>query len=43
MGPLTAADRTRWEVLARGYKEFYATPTTSTEFEAAWQRLQAGS
>jgi GNAT superfamily N-acetyltransferase len=41
VGPLTAADRQRWEVLARGYKEFYATPTTSAEFEAAWQRLQA--
>ena len=29
-------------MLARGYKEFYATPTTDEEYEAAWRRLLAG-
>lgn len=37
--PLRPADREQWEVLARGYKEFYATPTTGAEYSAAWQRL----
>jgi GNAT superfamily N-acetyltransferase len=30
-----------WAVLARGYKDFYATPTTDAEYAAAWQRLLA--
>ena len=29
---LRAEDRDAWEVLARGYKEFYATPTSDAEF-----------
>jgi len=28
-------------VLARGYKAFYATPTTPAEYSAAWDRLLA--
>ena len=36
---LRAEDRDAWEVLARGYKEFYATPTTDSEFATAWHRL----
>ena len=36
---LTPADRAGWEPLARGYKEFYKTPTTDAEFETAWNRL----
>jgi GNAT superfamily N-acetyltransferase len=32
-------DRAGWEPLARGYKEFYKTPTTDEEFEIAWGRL----
>ena len=39
--PLAAADRAAWEVLARGYKTFYATPTRDEEFDTAWQRLLA--
>lgn len=39
--PLAAADRKAWELLARGYKEFYATPTTDAEFATAWERLLA--
>jgi len=34
-------DRPAWEVLARGYKAFYATPTTPAEYSAAWDRLLA--
>ena len=38
---LQPEDRQAWEVLARGYKEFYATPTTDAEYSTAWQRLLA--
>jgi GNAT superfamily N-acetyltransferase len=38
---LRPADREDWEVLARGYKAFYATPTTDAEYATAWQRLLA--
>jgi len=38
---LRPQDRSDWEVLARGYKEFYATPTTAAEYAAAWNRLLA--
>ena len=37
--PLKAEDRAAWEVLARGYKHFYNTPTSDAEFDAAWRRL----
>jgi GNAT superfamily N-acetyltransferase len=36
---LRPEDRQAWEVLARGYKEFYATPTTDVEYATAWERL----
>ena len=36
---LEAEDRSGWEPLARGYKEFYKTPTTDAEFNTAWTRL----
>jgi GNAT superfamily N-acetyltransferase len=39
--PLQPADRAEWEVLARGYKAFYKTPTTDAEYDTAWQRLLA--
>lgn len=32
-------DRASWEALARGYKEFYKTPTSDEEFDKAWRRL----
>src|SRR3954451_4155533 len=41
IGALRSEDRAAWEVLARGYKEFYATPTTDAEYSTAWQRLLA--
>jgi ribosomal protein S18 acetylase RimI-like enzyme len=42
VGPLTDADRTAWEPLARGYKAFYETEVSDAGYEAAWQRLRAG-
>lgn len=36
---LELADREAWEVLARGYKEFYKTPTSDSEYETVWSRL----
>jgi GNAT superfamily N-acetyltransferase len=39
--PLQPEDRAAWEVLARGYKDFYNTPTTDAEYTAAWNRLLA--
>ena len=41
VAPLATDDRAGWELLARGYKAFYATPTTDAEYAAAWQRLLA--
>jgi ribosomal protein S18 acetylase RimI-like enzyme len=38
---LGAADRCRWEVLARGYKAFYETVLGDADYERAWQRLAA--
>jgi GNAT superfamily N-acetyltransferase len=42
IAPLRIEERGAWEVLARGYKAFYGTPTSDAEFEAAWQRVTAG-
>ncbi len=39
--PLKPADRAAWEVLARGYKAFYKTPTSDAEYDTAWSRLLA--
>ena len=39
VSPLIADDRSEWELLARGYKEFYQTPTLDSEYERAWNRL----
>ena len=41
VGALRSGDRAQWEVLARGYKEFYATPVGDAEYATAWQRLLA--
>ena len=40
--PLRPEDRAAWEVLARGYKEFYETRTNAAQYEAAWQALMRG-
>ena len=37
-------DRDAWEVLARGYKAFYGTPTTDEQYQRTWlDLLDAGS
>lgn len=37
--PPEPADRAEWEVLARGYKQFYETEVDDAGYELAWQRL----
>ena len=39
ISPLVASDRPDWEILARGYKEFYQTDVADSEYETAWRRL----
>jgi ribosomal protein S18 acetylase RimI-like enzyme len=39
ISPLRPEDRDRWEVLARGYKEFYRTEVSDEGYERTWQRL----
>ncbi|MDF3823572.1 hypothetical protein P3G55_27110, partial [Leptospira sp. 96542] len=39
IAPLQPEDRAAWEVLARGYKAFYNTPTENDEYARAWARL----
>lgn len=36
---LSPADRGPWETLARGYKDFYKTPTPDAEYDTTWARL----
>lgn len=43
IGTLRPDDRARWEVLARGYKEFYRTQVSDDGYERAWRRLLAGT
>ena len=38
---LAPADYPRWLELARGYKAFYHTPVSDSEYERAWKRLLA--
>jgi MFS transporter, DHA2 family, methylenomycin A resistance protein len=44
VAPIEPADRASWEVLARGYKAFYETPTPDEGYEQTWRSLHdAGS
>lgn len=43
IGPLRSEDRAAWEVLARGYKRFYATTVSDAGYEETWQRIMSGS
>jgi len=43
ISPLTDADRTNWEALARAYRQFYALPTSDADYAAAWQRMHSES
>jgi ribosomal protein S18 acetylase RimI-like enzyme len=38
---LLPADRTEWERLARGYKDFYEDPVPDAVYDAVWARLMA--
>ncbi len=40
---LQPANRAAWELLARGYKTFYATVVTDQEYDETWQRLLRGT
>jgi GNAT superfamily N-acetyltransferase len=40
---LRPEDRAAWEVLARGYKAFYADPLPGEAYEATWQRVRQGT
>jgi GNAT superfamily N-acetyltransferase len=40
IAPLLAEDRRDWELLARGYKDFYKTALADAAYEVAWNRLQ---
>lgn len=39
IGELRPEDRAAWEVLARGYKAFYRTPTTDEQYQRTWRDL----
>ena len=41
--PLTPEDRAAWEVLARGYKDFYETDVPDEGYEQTWQHLLQGT
>lgn len=40
--PLGPGDRAGWEVLARGYKDFYETVVPASGYDRTWRRLLAG-
>jgi GNAT superfamily N-acetyltransferase len=39
ISPLRAADRNRWNVLARSYKTFYETELPDSKYDEIWHRL----
>ncbi len=41
--PLAPEDRAAWEVLARGYKDFYETDVPAEGYEQTWRRLLEGT
>ncbi|MEV6211398.1 GNAT family N-acetyltransferase [Kitasatospora sp. NPDC051914] len=43
IGVLREEDRRTWEVLARGYKDFYRTPVPDEGYEETWQQLRLGT
>ena len=43
IAPLRPDDRSEWEVLARGYKAFYADPIPDEDYARAWALLMAGA
>jgi GNAT superfamily N-acetyltransferase len=43
ISPLKELDYDRWNILARGYMEFYKTVRTDTEYQHLWQRINEGN
>ncbi|HTU97615.1 MAG TPA: GNAT family N-acetyltransferase [Solirubrobacteraceae bacterium] len=43
IGPLTAADRDLWEVLFRGYIDFYQRTLPDERYDLAWEEFQSGA
>jgi GNAT superfamily N-acetyltransferase len=43
IGCLRGEDRAGWDVLARGYKDFYRTVVPDQGYEETWQRLLTGT
>lgn len=43
IAPLADTDRASWEALARAFRQFYRLPTSDADFDAAWQRIRAGT
>jgi GNAT superfamily N-acetyltransferase len=43
IGCLRGEDRAAWEVLARGYKEFYRTVVPDEGYDATWKQLLDGA
>ncbi|MCP2337220.1 GNAT family N-acetyltransferase [Actinomadura rupiterrae] len=41
IGPLRPDERAAWDVLARGYKEFYRTEVSGAGYDLAWERIMA--
>ncbi|MGQ0660095.1 GNAT family N-acetyltransferase [Sphingosinicella sp.] len=39
--PLGPSDRSEWERLARGYKDFYEDPVPDAVYDEVWSRLMA--
>ena len=42
VAPLAESDRAEWDMLARGYKEFYKDPQPDAVYDRTWARLMAG-
>ena len=40
---LKPENREAWQPLAEGYKAFYKTPTSTSEYDHAWAKLMSGS
>jgi GNAT superfamily N-acetyltransferase len=43
IGPLTASDRARWEVLFRAYIDFYERTLPDERYEHSWREFESGA
>ena len=43
ISPLKNIDYDRWNILARGYMDFYKTTRTDTEYQNLWSRIGEGN